>query len=392
MTHRLRIGIIAPEFPPAVGGMETMAHGLATHLAATDDVVVFTRPGGGSSQPGVRTVAGLACELRTDERLLATEKVDVWFALNGGYVPLAETLHAPFCSYLIGNDFLAPWVTTGRTWADRLSPIPVAWRIGQELSRRDRRASIRRGLRATAHVFALSTAMAALIESVYPGNGTKMSVVPPGVEDAFFQDRDPVAQEADLIRLLTVSRLTTHAARKNIDGVLEAIEGLPVSLHVIYTIVGDGDDRPRLERAALRIGCPRCRVRFAGRLSQAELLAEYRRAELFVLPVRATATDVEGFGIVYAEASASGLPVLASRAGLATDAIVDGTNGILLDSSSPEAIRAGLVRFWNERARYQPARVRAVAEAYRWTSVVSQVRSRLAQAAGVGCDTSVARH
>jgi phosphatidylinositol alpha-1,6-mannosyltransferase len=107
------------------------------------------------------------------------------------------------------------------------------------------------------------------------------------------------------------------------------------------------------------------------------LLAQYRDNDLFVLPVKATRTDVEGFGLVYAEAAASGLPVLASRAGLATDAIVDGTSGILLDSSSPEAIKDGIVRFLRERARFAEERVRAVAEAFRWRCVAPRVRSIL---------------
>ena len=90
-----------------------------------------------------------------------------------------------------------------------------------------------------------------------------------------------------------------------------------------YTVVGDGDDRGRLENRARELGVER-RVEFRGSLGQKELLEAYRRADLFVLASRASRSDVEGFGIVYLEAAASGVPSLCSREGGATDAVVDG--------------------------------------------------------------------
>jgi phosphatidylinositol alpha-1,6-mannosyltransferase len=183
------------------------------------------------------------------------------------------------------------------------------------------------------------------------------------------------------LRLVSVCRLTRVAARKNIDGVLRAIAGLPADVHVDYTVVGEGDDRPRLEALARENRCASCAIGFAGRLSRAELLEKYKSADLFVLPVQATATDVEGFGIVYVEAAASGVPVLASRAGLATDAIVDGASGILLDASTPDAIREGILRFSRERDRFPATQVQAIAEEFRWSRIVPRVRTVLARVA-----------
>jgi phosphatidylinositol alpha-1,6-mannosyltransferase len=119
-------------------------------------------------------------------------------------------------------------------------------------------------------------------------------------------------------------------------------------------------------------------VRFSGAVSRAELLAAYRDADLFVLTPRATASDVEGFGIVYVEAAASGVPVLGSRAGGATDAIAEGESGLLVDDSSPAAIAAGIERFAASRERFTPARVAAFAEAFRWPALAEKLGREIA--------------
>ena len=106
-----------------------------------------------------------------------------------------------------------------------------------------------------------------------------------------------------------MSRLSQYTRRKNVDGVLEALALLGREAEVCYTVVGDGDDRGRLENRARELGVER-RVEFRGSLGQQELLEAYRRADLFVLASRASRSDVEGFGIVYLEAAASGVPSL----------------------------------------------------------------------------------
>jgi phosphatidylinositol alpha-1,6-mannosyltransferase len=135
--------------------------------------------------------------------------------------------------------------------------------------------------------------------------------------------------------ILTVSRLETADAYKGHYRVLEA---LPAILRgepdVLFVIAGDGGGRVALEAKAQALGL-RHAVRFLGRVDDAELLALYRSADLFLMP-----SAKEGFGIVFLEAAACGLPVIAGRGDGSVDALVDGALGALVDPNSSAEIAA----------------------------------------------------
>ena len=103
-------------------------------------------------------------------------------------------------------------------------------------------------------------------------------------------------------------------------------------------LVGDGDDRPRLERRA-RAGDARDRVRFPGFVSREELADLYAQAALFALPSRG-----EGFGLVYLEAMANELACIGSTVDAAGEVIVDGVTGVLVDPDRAGELRDALVR------------------------------------------------
>jgi len=135
--------------------------------------------------------------------------------------------------------------------------------------------------------------------------------------------------------ILTVSRLETADTYKGHYRVLEA---LPTILReqpeALFAIVGDGGGRPALEAKAQALGLQHA-VRFLGRVDDAELLALYRSADLFLMP-----SAKEGFGIVFLEAAACGLPVIAGRGDGSVDALVDGALGALVDPNSSAEIAA----------------------------------------------------
>lgn len=375
---RLRIGVIAPELFDRPGGMPEYARQLATALARTDDVIVFAPQGERFADEAWRCAPVLERTLRSDGARLARERVDVWFACNAALVALAPTLRAPLVTYLNGNDVLNPWLTFTRPWLEQVDRLPLLWRTGPWLRRHAAQRDVRRGLRHAASLVANSRSTAELVDRVHPGYARKVRVIPPGVADEFFQTRNAVPADAPL-RLLTVARLESWTARKNVDGVLRALRMLPHDLPVHYTVVGDGDDRRRLEELAQELGL-KSTVTFAGAVPRAELIACYRDADLFVMCSRARTNDIEGFGIVYLEAAAAGVPSLCSRAGGATDAVLDGETGIILEDAGPHDIAAGIVRFAKERHRFDASRVRAFAEHFRWTEVAQRVRTTLTDA------------
>ena len=112
-----------------------------------------------------------------------------------------------------------------------------------------------------------------------------------------------------------------------------------------YLIVGDGDDRARLESRARELGITGS-VQFAGSVSPEELDVCYDRCSIFAMPARteldARAPRGEGFGIVFLEAMAHGKPVVGPRVGAPAEFIRSGEHGLLVDPAnsarSPEAL------------------------------------------------------
>jgi phosphatidylinositol alpha-1,6-mannosyltransferase len=377
MASPLRIGVLAPEYSPLLGGMAELARGLSEALAVQDTVRVFALPS--PRRQGADHVDGLALTGKpwVDGPLLAAREgdVDLWLALNAGLMPLARWLRQPLFAYWHGNDFLNPWLPCGPRLVENVRRPYWA-----SLRHALRRRAIHRELPAIRHFFTNSRQTAALMERAMDLPAARITVCPPGVDDSFFQER-PASQEGAPLRLLTVARLSVHTRRKNVDGVLEALALLGAELDVRYVVVGDGDDRARLEAKARELGMAE-RVRFTGSVDAQGLRDAYGDADLMVLAAKATASDVEGFGMVYIEAAAAGVPSICSRQGGAIDAVLDGRTGILIDDSSPAAIAAGIRRFAGERDAFHPHVLRDFADSFRWPRIAAQLRAELVRHLG----------
>jgi glycosyltransferase involved in cell wall biosynthesis len=138
--------------------------------------------------------------------------------------------------------------------------------------------------------------------------------------------------------LMTLGRLATEEKYKGFDEILDLLPALAQEIPTIaYVIVGDGDDRPRLEAKARSLGVGD-RVVFAGYIPEAEKADHYRLADAFVMPGRG-----EGFGFVFLEALACGIPVVGSTLDGSREALRQGSLGILVNPNCPEDIRAGIL-------------------------------------------------
>lgn len=133
--------------------------------------------------------------------------------------------------------------------------------------------------------------------------------------------------------LLTLARLDSRERYKGIDEVLQVFpELLSRNPDLIYLIAGSGDDQPRLQAKAEALGVAE-RVRFVGYVTEGDKADVLRLADVFVMPGRG-----EGFGIVYLEAMACGVPVIGSRLDGSQDALADGQLGTLVDPDQPEQL------------------------------------------------------
>jgi asparagine synthase (glutamine-hydrolysing) len=174
------------------------------------------------------------------------------------------------------------------------------------------------------------------------GNGM---VLPNSVDLSYFR---PAPRSEELVRryglhgkrvIMTMGRLVSAERYKGFDEVLEilprAIELIP---NLVYMIVGEGNDRARLERKAEDLGV-REHVVFTGFISEEEKCDHFNLAEAFVMPSRG-----EGFGIVFLEAMACGVPVIGSAVDGSREALLDGALGALVDPDNPDAILDAIMR------------------------------------------------
>jgi glycosyltransferase involved in cell wall biosynthesis len=122
--------------------------------------------------------------------------------------------------------------------------------------------------------------------------------------------------------------------RKDVAALLAAVVRLDTP--AILRVAGAGPELARLRRLAARLGLAD-RAEFLGHVPFSRLAAEYRRARVFCLPSRQ-----EGFGIVFLEAMASGLPVVAARAAAVPEVVADGECGTLVPPGDPAALARAL--------------------------------------------------
>ena len=210
----------------------------------------------------------------------------------------------------------------------------ICWAHGEELtcarSSRELTWLMHRVFRRAAALVANSRNTAAQLEQAgAPIN--RIEVIYPGVDTVRFQPgcgdapalRARFAKHGELL-LLTVGRLQR---RKGHDQVIKALAGTRESHpHLKYLIVGDGDERAALEQLVVSSSLTN-RVTFEGSVPASQLPAYYAAADLFVHPNRVDGTDFEGFGIVFLEAAASGLPVIGGATGGVPEAVAGRPHG-----------------------------------------------------------------
>ncbi|OLC78688.1 MAG: hypothetical protein AUH78_02220 [Gemmatimonadetes bacterium 13_1_40CM_4_69_8] len=223
---------------------------------------------------------------------------------------------------------------------------------------------------------------AGLARSVYgllgrPDLAARVEVVPLGTEPTRFRpgiDATAVRQKYGLgvgtgPWLLTVARLEWH---KGIDMTILALPAVRAAVPAArYAVAGLGPRRPQLEALIAELGLGDA-VRLLGPVSDRDLPALYNAADLYVGASRRHDLLVEGFGISLVEASASGLAVVAGRSGGVPDAVRDGETGILVDSTAPEPVAAGIIDLLRSVERRQAmgaAGRRAVETYYNWDRV-----------------------
>lgn len=368
----MHIGVIAPEFPPEVGGMQTYACEFVCELARRGmRVTVFTRPHpeGEISLPGVKVAAILKLRRALDRRLMKDPTVDAWHVMNASYTWIALETRTPVVVSVHGNDFLQPYLPVEQP---SLARAPALWRstrwrpaLERSLGRRLTAGLVRQALPKATHILANSRYTEQVLLAKYPRCRGLTSAALVGVSPELLRI-EPARTATGNSRLVTVCRLAER--RKNVDVVLRALALLKDRHPFSYEVAGDGPLRLGLEKLSRDLGLEE-RVRFSGFVEQAALPRLLGESDLFVLASSVNPASHEGFGIAYLEANACGTPVLAARLAGAAEAVEEGVSGFFVERPDIDSIAAALERFFRGEMHFDPAACKAFARSFTWAKV-----------------------
>jgi phosphatidylinositol alpha-1,6-mannosyltransferase len=213
------------------------------------------------------------------------------------------------------------------------------------------------------------------------GHLTSLERLAPGVDTAAYHpgvDGGPVRVRyglGDRPVVVCVSRLVPRKGQDTLIRALPLVQRRVPDAALL--LVGGGPYRSTLQRLAREVGVAGDVV-FTGSVPWAELPAHYAAGDVFAMPCRTRAggLDVEGLGIVYLEASATGLPVVAGDSGGAPDAVRDGETGYVVSGRDVAAVASRVTDLLADRdlARRMGAAGRAWVEAeWRWDTLAGRM-------------------
>lgn len=208
-------------------------------------------------------------------------------------------------------------------------------------------------LESAAGIFTVSARTAAGVKRFTHGHPPS-TVIRPTVDPEKFRPSEDCGREVrerhglgNRPVILCVSRLT---ARKGQDRLIDVLPTLNSRFGARLLLVGGGKMEDSLRRRARLRGVEK-QVVFAGKVPDEQLPAYYAAADLFAMPVRSRwfGAEEEGFGVVFVEAAASGLPIVVGDSGGASEAVEDWVTGFLVDGSSSGDIQRALARLLVDR-------------------------------------------
>jgi phosphatidyl-myo-inositol dimannoside synthase len=340
-----KVLIVTNDYPPRSGGIQSFVHALAVRLPA-DGVVVYAPAWPGAAEfdaslpfPVIRHPGSLMLPVPAvrDRAIALLREHGCDTVLFGAAAPLgllARSLRRAGARRIVAltHGHEAGWAALpGARWLFR--------RIGSDVD----------VLTYLAEYFRLRLARA-----LTPEAAARMVRLAPGVDPAEFRPgsggsevRKRLGIDPHRLVVVCVSRMVP---RKGQDVLIRAWPQV-LARHAadggqpspLLMLVSDGPYRGKLERLSARLGVADS-VLFTGPVGWDELPSYYDAGNIFAMPCRTRrgGLDVEGLGIVYLEASATGLPVVGGDSGGAPDAILDGETGYVVPGRDPAAVAVRL--------------------------------------------------
>ncbi|MFI9820644.1 glycosyltransferase family 4 protein [Streptomyces sp. NPDC052013] len=375
--------IVTNDFPPRPGGIQAFLHNMALRLDA-DRLVVYASTWK-RSREGVEATAAFDAEqpftvVRDRTTMLlptpqATRRAvgllrehgctSVWF---GAAAPLG--LMAPALRRAGAERVVATTHGHEAGWAQLPAARQLLRRIGESTDTITYLGEYTRSRIAAA---------------LTPQAASRMVQLPPGVDEKTFHPAsggDEIRARLGLTDRPVVVCVSRLVRRKGQDTLIQAMPAiLAAEPDTVLLIVGGGPYDKDLRRLAQDTGVA-ASVRFTGSVPWSELPAHYGAGDVFAMPCRTRrgGLDVEGLGIVYLEASATGLPVVAGDSGGAPDAVLDGETGWVVRGGDPAQTAGRIITLLQdaELRRRMGERGRAwVEEKWRWDLLAENLKTLL---------------
>ncbi|WP_198545204.1 MULTISPECIES: glycosyltransferase family 4 protein [Amycolatopsis] len=375
----LRTLLVTNDFPPRPGGIQNYLNSLATRLPA-DDLVVYAPSWERSSGSHVEFDAAAPFEVVRHPTSLMLPTPDVLRRAK-------QIMRARGCE-AVWFGAAAPLALLGHPLRQAGARRIVASTHGHEVGWSMLPGS-RQALRRIGETVDVVTYVSKYTRNRFAaafGRHAGLEMLPSGVDTTVFAP-DPVGRGeirarhglGDRPTVVCVSRLVPRKGQDMLIAALPAIrERVPGAA---LLLVGGGPDRKRLNQLAAALGVADDVV-FTGSVPWEELPAHYNAGDVFAMPARTRGKglDVEGLGIVYLEASATGLPVVAGTSGGAPEAVLDEVTGHVVDGRDPGQLAETLAALLSDpvRARRMGEAGRSwVAENWRWDTMAQRLSTLL---------------
>ena len=363
-----KILCITNDFGPRAGGIETFVMGLIERLPASR-VIVYTSAQDNTEPYDRKWLEDFGVEVVRDKAKILLPTPGVAYCVNalvrernvstvffGAAAPLgllSKGLRRAGVKHIVA-------LTHGHeVWWSKVWPFTLAMKI---ISRQ------------VNHLTYLGEfTRSAIAQSISKSAGQSMVKIAPGIDtDHFYpQDATHLRSELGLVHKKVIVSVGRLVHRKGQDVLIEAmptiIEQVPEA-HLL--MIGEGPYRSYLETRVKSLGIQES-VTFIGRIQYADLPEYICVGDIFVMPSRSrlAGLEVEGLGIVYLEASACGLPVIAGNSGGAPDAVLHGETGLVVDGTRKADVAAATVELLldSKRSKAMGARGREwIIQEWRW--------------------------
>jgi len=364
-----KILLVTNDFGPRTGGIETFVIGLLERITG-HEVTVFTSQQGETSEYdqqwldkfGVRVIRDRSKILLPSWRVTrAVKKVveshNIEIVVFGAAAPLALMSSALRKS---GVKKIIALTHGHEVWWAKIFPFNLAIkRIGKGVD----------------HLTYLGEFTRQAISKALTDKSIKEMVkIAPGIDTAHFIPQPDGMQKRKELGLqdkkiiISVGRLVHRKGQdKLIEAMPDVLRKIP-NAHLL--IVGEGPYKNHLEKLVNKLSLKE-NITFAGRIMYDRLPSYLSAADLFAMPSRSRffGLEVEGLGIVYLEASACGIPVLAGNSGGAPDAVLEGVTGFCVDGTNVAEIASAVIEICSdaERASHMGAAGRNwIVDQWRW--------------------------